>query len=70
MKFPKHSVPSGDRPVSIRIWKWMLQNAAEYDNATSLAEDAAHEADGDHDEWLDDSDHWIWGLAIEAVPST
>jgi len=52
------------------IKKWMLNNKHDYDNATSLAEAAAHhgDPDEDHDDWLDDSDHWIWELAIEIIP--
>ena len=34
-------------------------------NMTQLAEDAAHAFD--HDEWLDDSDHWVWTAAMEAL---
>ena len=34
-------------------------------NYTRLAEAAAHHFD--HDEWLDDSDHWIWEAPIEAA---
>lgn len=33
--------------------------------ATELAEVAAWEMD--HDEWLDDPDHWIWDIALEVV---
>lgn len=34
-------------------------------NLTELAENAAIYLD--HDEWLDDSDHWIWELAMEVI---
>ena len=34
-------------------------------NMTQLAEDAAHAFD--HDEWLDDPDHWIWDAAANAL---
>ena len=30
---------------------------------TAMAENAAIELE--NDEWLDDSDHWIWELAVE-----
>jgi len=32
-------------------------------NLTRLAEDAAHHAE--HDEWLDDPDHWVWEEAVD-----
>lgn len=32
-------------------------------NYTALAEGAAHTFD--HDEWLDDPDHWVWEKALE-----
>ena len=32
-------------------------------NLTSLAENAAISLD--HDEWLDNPDHWIWDLAVD-----
>lgn len=34
-------------------------------NLTRLAEAAAEAHD--HDEWLDDPDHWVWDMAIEAA---
>lgn len=67
LNMPK--VPAIDREVARRIWNWMLRNAERYDNATNLAEAAAHEADGDHDDWLDDDTHWIWDLAAEIIPA-
>lgn len=33
-------------------------------NLTRLAEAAAEHFD--HDEWLDDPDHWVWDVAIDA----
>lgn len=33
-------------------------------NSTSLAEDTAFAVG--HPEWLDDPDHWVWDLAVEA----
>jgi hypothetical protein len=54
-----------------KIKNWMMNNAHHHDNATSLAEDAAHNAmTEDHDEWLDDEHHWIWDVAIEVLPTT
>jgi len=47
------------------LW-WMKQAKHEHDNATSLAEAAAHAVD--HDEWLDDEQHWVWELAIQVIP--
>lgn len=52
-----------------KVRKWMLRNKQDYNNATSLAEAAAHHAIGDNDTWLDDSDHWIWELAIDILPT-
>jgi len=34
-------------------------------NLTMLAEEAAISVD--HDEWLDDPDHWIFDLAVEVA---
>lgn len=50
------------------VKQWMQLHANEYKNSTELAEDAAHYAVGDNDEWLDDPDHWVWELAIDAKP--
>ncbi len=36
-------------------------------NATQLAENTAHELD--HDDWLDDSTHWIWDLSVDVALS-
>lgn len=58
-----------DHRATVRAY--MLRHRDEHDNATSLAEDAAHNAlDDDHDEWLDDETHWVWDLAIEVIPGT
>jgi hypothetical protein len=45
-----------------RIMEYHLQDNCKA-TPTELAENAAIHLD--HDEWLDDSDHWIWELAIE-----
>jgi hypothetical protein len=59
-----------DEPDAAVVLRFMLRNAENHDNATSLAEDAAHNAlDADHDEWLDVETHWIWELAIAVIPS-
>lgn len=34
-------------------------------NATQLAENCAHNFG--HDEWLDDSDHIVWDIAMDAA---
>ncbi len=62
-------IPKSEQALTSTIKKWMLNNKHDYDNATSLAEAAAHHGDPneDHDDWLDDSDHWIWELAIEII---
>ena len=58
-----------EREQKAAVRQWMLLNAKHHDNATSLAEDAAHNAlENDHDEWLDDESHWIWDIAIEIIP--
>jgi hypothetical protein len=57
-----------EKTLIAKVKKWMSYHKNDYDNATSLAEAAAHHADGDNDEWLDDSDHWVWELAIEIIP--
>ena len=45
---------------------YMLAEAAFCDNATELAENAAHHFD--RDDWLDDETHVVWDLAIEFIP--
>lgn len=48
------------------VKQWMLDNVTDYDNATSLAEAAAHEFNqADTGGPLDDETHWIWDLAIK-----
>ena len=53
----------------VRDWMWNEVRIRELDagevNMTQLAEDAAHAFD--HDEWLDDPDHWIWDAAANAL---
>jgi hypothetical protein len=34
-------------------------------NCTMLAEETAKYLD--HDEWLDDPDHWIWDIAVDVA---
>ncbi len=46
--------------MSKKIRQWMEFDTAE--DATQLAENAAHEFG--HDEWLDDPDHQVWEIAI------
>ena len=45
------------------IRRYMRLHADEFDNATNLAEECAKYLD--HDEWLDDSDHIIWDIALD-----
>jgi hypothetical protein len=52
-----------------KVKKWMksmvddhVDRKTDEVNTTSLAEGAAHEFD--HDEWLDDSNHWVWDLSM------
>lgn len=60
---------AADKALRAKVKVWMLNMAHHHDNATSLAEDAAHNADTvDHDAWLDDSNHFVWELAIEIIP--
>lgn len=50
----------------VRQWMYDAQYNTEpscYENATQLAEAAADTFE--HDEWLDDPEHWIWELAVE-----
>lgn len=63
-------------PGAVKIWmKNALRDAAEEyrDSAGEiqcgpLAEDAACAFGQDHDGgWLDDSDHWVWDVAVEAA---
>jgi hypothetical protein len=59
---------AADKALRAKIKAHMLANAEHHDNATSLAEDAAHYADTvDHDAWLDDETHWVWELALEVI---
>ena len=63
------SVPRADRALAQKMLGYMQRERASHDNATSLAEDAAHNAlDTDHDEWLDDEQHWIWEMALRVIP--
>ena len=58
-----------DKALRAKVKTYMLNMAHHHDNATSLAEDAAHNADTvDHDAWLNDETHWIWELALEVIP--
>lgn len=58
-----------ERTIKATVLRWMRNNAEHHDNATSLAEDAAHNAlPVDHDAWLNDETHWVWELAIEVIP--
>lgn len=53
-----------------KVLAWMRRNAEHHDNATSLAEEAAHYAlPEEHDVWLDDDTHWVWDLAIQVLPT-
>jgi hypothetical protein len=64
------SVPGKERAQAHRTLGFMQSERASHDNATSLAEDAAHNAlDTDHDEWLDDEQHWVWELALLVIPT-
>lgn len=63
------SVPRDERALAQKMLGYMQREAASHDNATSLAEDAAHNAvDTDHDAWLDDESHWLWELALLVIP--
>lgn len=58
-----------ERTTKATVLRWMREHAEHHDNATSLAEDAAHNALAeDHDAWLNDEQHWIWELAIRVIP--
>ena len=60
---------AADKALRAKVKAYMLTNARHHDNATSLAEDAAHNADDiDHDVWLNDESHWVWELALEFRP--
>lgn len=52
--------------IKAQARQWFALHAQEYGNLTDAAENCAWELG--HDEWLDDSDHWVWELAIEYMP--
>ena len=52
-----------ERQLRRKARRLMANRASEYDNCTFLAEAIAHELD--HDEWLDEETHWIWGFAVD-----
>jgi hypothetical protein len=56
-----------EKRIKAKVLSWMRAHEEEYETATQLAEGAAAEFDGD--EWCDDSDHWVWDLALEAKPT-
>ena len=57
-----------EQDLKSKVLAWMRLRAEHHDNATSLAEDAAHNAAGDNDAWLDDEQHWVWDMAIQVMP--
>jgi hypothetical protein len=53
------------------VYQWMLLEIHADDshykgNITQFVENCAH--DFNHDEWLDDPDHWVWEMALEFFP--
>ena len=50
--------------VALRVMNSYLRKNP-HATCTELAEHTAIELH--HDEWLDDNDHWIWHMALEAT---
>lgn len=57
-----------------KAFKWMqiehADNHSQYHgDITQFVENCAHDFDDeDHDDWLDDPDHWIWDMALYFFP--
>lgn len=57
--------------LEISAYKWMQREIEDYrrhggNNITQFVENCVHEFDTpDHDEWLDDPNHWIWEMALD-----
>lgn len=65
----KQQCTQAERGLAVSIYGWMLRNVDDYIdsytgevNVTQLSEACAE--DLDHDEWLDDSTHIVWDLAV------
>lgn len=57
---------TADEYLKDKVKQWMESHHQDYgDNLTKLAENAAWEFD--HDEWLDDQDHWVWELSVDVM---
>ena len=50
-------------------YRWMINDTTARGpnyivrDVTQFVENCAHEFD--HDEWLDDPDHWVWDMALD-----
>jgi hypothetical protein len=56
----------GESEIRKQARRWFSVNAHRFADLTEAAENCAWALD--HDEWLDDPDHWVWELAIEYMP--
>lgn len=57
--------PPAAPPSRRAVRSWMLNNAADYESATALAEGANAALDLPQ-HWLDDEAHWVWDEAALA----
>lgn len=59
---PPRDVPSTPSKAAVR--RWMRLNGDDYETATELAEGCNAALDLPQ-EWLDDSEHWVWEIAAQ-----
>lgn len=64
------------KKLQSKAYKWMQIEYADnhpqyHGDMTQFVENCVHGFDDeDHDEWLDDPDHWIWEMALDFFPES
>lgn len=66
---PRAPVPTRQHrnPSKAAVRRWMRLHAEEYETATALAE-GCNAALNLPQEWLDDSEHWVWDVSASLFP--
>jgi hypothetical protein len=64
---PSHAAKLAELTNMRSVRAWMQASSGDYETATQLAEAAAANFKFAGDP-LDDETHWIWGLALDALP--